>query len=178
MSIPLQFLVVADRDGLVAIGRDDLVRYAGPSQIVASALMLRLFARAFADLSPDAPPHRDAVTVLVAFPGDGILDCVEMITRARTRGRLVVDETAGPPEALPSIVGRFYFEVAIAGRRRGYWLKPGYFTDGFLAQIRRHQDGAGSAEERADYQIAKHTLIGRLLGAPDDALFDSREVAA
>jgi hypothetical protein len=176
MPLPLQFITVADQDGLVAIGRDDLVRYAGPSQIVASALMLRLFARAFADLSPDAPPARDAIRVLVAFPGDGILDCVEMITRARTRGRLVLDETAGPPEALPSIVGRFYFEVEIAGRRRGYTLKPGFFSDSFVAQIRRHQDGSGTAEELADYQIAKHALIGKLLGSPDDALFSAREV--
>lgn len=176
MSLPLQFLTVADQDGLVAIGRDDLVRYAGPSQIVASALMLRLFARAFADLSPDAPPRRDTIRVLVAFPGDGILDCVEMITRARTRGRLAIDEHAGPPEALPSIVGRFYFEVEIAGRRRGYTLRPGFFSDSFVAQIRRHQDGSGTAEELADYQVAKHALIGKLLGSPDEALFSVREV--
>lgn len=178
MPVPLQFVTVADQDGLVAIGRDDLVRYAGPSQIVASALVLRLFARAIADLSPDAPPHRDDIRVLVAFPGDGILDCVEMISRARTRGRLTIDIEAGPPEALPSIVGRFYFEVAVGDRRRGYWLRPGYFTDAFVAQIRRHQDGAGTPEELDDYQIAKHALIGRLLGAPDAALFDSKEIPA
>jgi hypothetical protein len=75
------------------------------------------------------------------------------------------------------VVGRFYFEVALGGRRRGYWLRPGYFTDAFLDQIRRHQDGSGSPAELAAYQVAKHALIGRLLGAPDDALFGTVDIA-
>lgn len=177
MNPPVQFVAVRDRDGVVAIGRDDLVRYAGPGQIVASALCLRLFARAFADLSPREPPQRDAIRVLVAFPGDGIIDCVEMITRARTRGRLTVDTEAGPPEAPPALVGRFYLEIAIGGAARGYWLADGYFTDAFVAQVRRHQDGAGTPAELAAYQAAKHALIGRLLGAPAETLFHSREVS-
>lgn len=178
MSVPVQFVSVRDQDGVVAIGRDDLVRYAGPGQIVATALCLRLFARAFADLSPHEPPHRDAIRVMVAFPGPGILDCVEMVTRAGTRGRLTVDTEAGPPQAPPALVGRFYFEIAIGAAACGYWLADGYFTEAFVGQVRRHQDGEGTPEELAAYQIAKHALIGRLLGAPDDALFHSREVDA
>jgi hypothetical protein len=178
MPVPIQHLTVADQDGLLAIGRDDLVRYAGPSQIVASALVIRLFDRAFAELSPDRPPHRDAIEVLTAFPGDGILDCVEMLTRARTRGRLTVAPTAGPDWAQPAPGGKFWFEVAIDGRRRGYALKPGVFPDAFVAAVVRHQEGAGTPAELADYQIAKHALIGRLLGAPSDDLFTSVELVA
>ncbi|MDQ2082856.1 hypothetical protein RA307_21940 [Xanthobacteraceae bacterium Astr-EGSB] len=176
MSVPVQFLTVRDQDGLVAIGRDDLVRYAGPAQIVASALCLRLFDRAFRDLSPDKPPHRDDIRVLVAFPGDGILDCVEMITRARTRGRLTIDVGAGPAEAPPALVGRFYFEIAIAGRRHGYRLADGFFTPAFVELVKRHQDGGGTPAEREEYQRAKHDLIGRLLGAADEALFVACEI--
>lgn len=177
MSVPIQYVAVRDHDGVIAIGRDDLVRYAGPGQIVASALCLRLFARAFSDLSPEQPPLRNDIRVLVAFPGDGILDCVELITRARTRDRLTIDITAGPEETPPSIVGRFYFEIAIGKRARGYWLANGFFTDAFVNQIRRLQEGGGTAEELADYQVAKHALIGRLLGAADNELFHSREVS-
>lgn len=176
MSVPLQFLAVRDQDGMVAIGRDDLVRYAGPGQIVASALCLRLFDRAFEDLSPGAVPHRDDIRVLVGFPGEGILDCVEMITRARTRGRLTIDTRAGPAETPPAPVGRFYFEVAIGARRRGYRLADGFFTPEFVELVTRHQDGAGTPAERDVYQRAKHDLVGRLLGAPDQALFHACEV--
>lgn len=176
MACPVQFLTVRDQDGLVAIGRDDLVRYAGPGQIVATALCFRLFARAFADLSPAEPPYRDSIRVLVGFPGPGILDCIEMITRARTRDRLTIDTDAGPPEALPAIIGRFYFEIAVGTAVRGYRLAEGYFTEAFVEQIRRHQDGQGTIAELAAYQTAKHVLIGRLLGAADEALFHSCEV--
>ena len=174
--VPVQFITVADQDGCIAIGRDDLVRYAGPGQIVASALCLRLFARAFSDLSPERPPHRDHIHVLVAFPGDGILDCAEMIARARTRKRLYIDTQAGPPETPPSVVGRFYFEIAIGDQARGYWLKEGYFTPEFVGLVKAFQDGDISPQDHATYQIAKHDLIGRLLGAPDDQLFSSRVV--
>lgn len=174
--VPLQFLLVEDQDGVVAIGRDDLVRYAGPSQIVASALCLRLFARAFADLSPERPPRRDDIHVLTAFPGDGILDCVEMITRARTRGRLTIDTEAGPADAPPSVIGRFYFEIRIGNKGRGYTLKPGYFTADFVDMVRRFQNGAANPADRDAYQIAKHALIGRLLGAPEAEMFTARDV--
>jgi hypothetical protein len=175
MTLPLQFVTVRDQDGVVAIGQDDLVRYAGPGQIVASALCLRLFARSFADLSPEGPPLRDEIRVLLAFPGPGILDGVEMITRARTRGRLVVDPAAGPASAPRAPVGRFFFAVAIGARSRGYALAPGFFTEAFLTQVTRHQEGAGSAAERAAYLGAKYDLIGRLCGTPLDQVFHAVE---
>lgn len=175
MTIPLQFVRIRDRDGEVAIGRDDLVRYAGPEQIVASALCLRLFARAFADLSPDTPPRRETVRVLSAFPGEGLLDGIELITRARSRGALVVDPLAGPAEAPPAGIGRFYFVVAVGERARGYMLAPGLFSDTFLGLVGRLQDGGGTPHERAAYQGAKHELIGRLLGTPDETLLRTCE---
>ncbi len=171
-----QFLVVDDRDGTIAFTRDDLVKYAGPSQIVAAAVVFRLFERAFADLSPDRPPHRDAIDILVAFPGEGILDCIEMITRARSRDRLTIDIAAGPAEAPPSVIGRFYFEIGVPAGRRGYWLSPGYFDDVFLDLVRKHQDGRGNAEERANYLRRKQELIGRLLGAKREDLFNVRTI--
>lgn len=171
-----QFLAVRDGDGVVAITREHLLTYSGPSQLIASALMFRLFEQAFADLSPEAPPERRAIAVLVAFPGDGVLDGVEMVTRARTGGRLTIDPDAGPADAPPSLVGRFYFEVAVNGRRRGYWPAAGYFTDHFRDQVARYQDGGGTDGEQAAYLAFKHELVGRLLGAPDGALFHSREV--
>jgi hypothetical protein len=79
---------------------------------------------------------------------------------------------------LPAPVGRFYFEVAIGARRRGYRLAAGFFTPAFVKLVRRHQDGAGAPTERNAYQVAKHDLIGRLLGAPDDVLFHDCDVPA
>ncbi len=171
MNPPIQFVAVADRDGIMAIGRDDLVKYAGAEQIVASALCLRLFALAFDDLSPGVPPLREAISVLVAFPGDGILDCVEMITRARTRGRLKVDTEAGPADVPPAIIGRFYFEISIRDQSAGYSLRNGFFTNDFLDMVKKHQSGNTTADEIAEYQNRKHALIGSILGATSQDLF-------
>ena len=172
------FISVAEPEGVLSFGRDDLLKYAGPSQLIASALTLRLFAQAFSDLSPAAPPLRSDIRVLTAFPGDGILACTEMITRAWTQGRLTIDEGAGPAEAPPALPGRFYFEVWVAGRGRAYWPRPGFFTDEFRDLVVRFQDGAGSAEEQAAYLAFKHALIGRLLGARAEELFVSAELPA
>ncbi len=35
-----------------------------------------------ADLSPAGSPEREVISTLVAFPGPGILDCIEYVTRA------------------------------------------------------------------------------------------------
>lgn len=170
------FISVAEPEGQLVFGRDDLLRYAGPSQLIASAVVLRLLAQAFADLSPGQAPLRSEIHVLTAFPGDGILDCVELVTRARTQGRLIIDTEAGPAEAPPALPGRFYFEVRIGTRARAYWPVEGLFTDEFRQRVVQFQDGAGTPAELEDYLAFKHALIGRLLGAPDGRLFHSKEL--
>lgn len=171
MSLPVTFVTVREPEGHVAIGYDDLVRYAGPGQIVAAALCLRLFERAFRDLSPAQPPLRDDVRVTVGFPGPGILDAVEMITRARSRDRLRVDLALGAPAAPPALIGRLAFTIAVAAARRSYAVADGLFTPAFLDQVRAYQDGGGDTAQRAAYLRAKCDLIARLLATPDADLF-------
>lgn len=171
------FLVVAEREGELALGRDDLLKYAGPSHIVACALSFRLFQRAFRDLSPGKPPMRGSISVRTAFPGEGVLDCIEMIARARTRGRLMIDTSLGPDEAPPAPEGRLYFEIAIGSNALAYWPKPGFFDDPFVDMVIRYQNGAGSMAERQAYFEFKHATIARLMSASDDALFVGKECA-
>lgn len=172
------FLVVAEREGTLALGRDDLLKYTGPSQIIACALSYRLFHRAFADLSPEGPPMREAISVRTAFPGEGVLDCIEMITRARTGDRLHVDITMGPAEAPSAPVGRFYFEVTIRDRASAYWPRSGFFDDPFTSMVQRYQDGAGTTAEQQVYREFKHAIIARLMAATEDGLFVRGEVGS
>lgn len=172
------FFTVAERGVPIPVTREHLLFYAGPSQVIASALMYRLFCRALGDLSPARPPERTDISVLTAFPGSGVLDCIEYVTRARTLndGRLVVDTTAGPPEAPVAGEGKFYFEVEIAGRRQGYWPMQGYFDETFLHMVAQYQDKDSTPAREAAYQDFKQQLVGRLLGAPEDMLFDHAPV--
>ena len=168
--------LVSERGIPIPVTREHLTLYAGPSQIIATALMFRLFARALADLSPEKPPERSDLSVLTAFPGPGILDCIEYVTRARTLndGRLVIDTDAGPAEAPIALKGRFYFEVGVGRQRRGYWPSEGYFDRAFLNMVAAYQGGRNTPEEETAYQSFKQQLIGRILGAPEDTLFCSR----
>ena len=173
------FFTIAERGLPIPVTREQLTLYAGPSQIIATALMFRLFRRALADLSPDGPPERTDISVLTAFPGPGVMDCIEYVTRARTYddGRFTIDDNAGPEAAPIALIGRFYFEIRVGSRGRGYWPAEGYFTEEFRAMVRAWQDGHGSPEEEAAYQDFKQQLVGRLLGAPEDKLFHWREIA-
>jgi hypothetical protein len=171
--------LVSERGISIPVTREHLTLYAGPSQIIATALMFRLFIRSLADLSPGKPPERTDIAVLTAFPGPGILDCIEYVTKARTLndGRLVIDTDAGPAKAPKALEGRFYFEVGVGPRRRGYWPSEGYFDQTFLDMVAAYQEGRNTAEEEAAYQSFKQQLIGRILGAPDKALFNAAEAA-
>lgn len=173
------FFTVAERGVAIPVTREQLIHYAGPSQIIATALMFRLFGQAFDELSPGKPPERTEISALTAFPGPGILDCIEYATRARTfdDGRLIIDVNAGPEDAPPSVEGRFYFEIEIGGRRRGYWPVSGFFDKTFLDMVRKYQDSAPNRSEEAWYRNYKEQLVGRLLAAPDGELFNSRDIA-
>ncbi|PIE57052.1 MAG: hypothetical protein CSA34_01775 [Desulfobulbus propionicus] len=166
---------VAERGRHIPVTREQLTLYSGPSQIIATALMFRLFRRAITDLSPETPPERTAFSTLVAFPGPGILDCIEYVTRARTHGpdRLIIDTEAGPEDAPRAPKGRFYFELEINGRRRAYWPAPGLFDETFLEMVRRYQPGENTPAEEAAYQQFKQQMVGKLLGAPGPELFRS-----
>ncbi len=120
-----------------------------------------------------APPERTDISVLTAFPGSGVLDCIEYVTRARTLndGRLVVDTTAGPPEAPAAIEGKFSFEVEIAARKQGYWPMQKYFDDTFPQMVAHYQDKDSASAHQAAYQDYKQQLVGGLLGALEDMLF-------
>jgi hypothetical protein len=170
---------LAREGGLVAVSRKDLLRFTGPTQVIASALMFRVFRRAVADLSAEIPPSRMDVHVLTACPLQGILDCIDCVTRARTLddGRLTVDPGAGPDSAPAALQGRFYFEIGINGRWRGYWPDSGIFNQEFRDRVTRFEEGACSSAEAAAYQTWKQGMAARILGASEDELLHVQDVA-
>ncbi|TIH20198.1 hypothetical protein D0S45_02320 [Marinifilum sp. JC120] len=175
------FFTIAERGIEIPVTRESFIHYSGPSQVIATALMLRLFCTAINDLSPGRVPERSDITALTAFPGQGIKDCIEYVTRGKTlhEGGLEIDSDAMPPaphKAAPALVGRFYFEVEIRGKRNGYWPKDGIFTDHFREMVTKWQDGKGSAEDEAAYQQFKQEIISKLLGTPEGQLFHSVKI--
>ncbi|MDR0642921.1 MAG: hypothetical protein LBG07_10730 [Treponema sp.] len=178
--MPEGLITIREAGEILEFSPASLYAYCGPGQIIASALMFRLFERAFRDLSPELPPDREDIQFLAGFPGTGIAECVELVTRIRTRHpeRFTVDPLAPPPEAPLTASGALYFEVQVGERRRGYWPPGALFDDVFRKNVGLYQDGGGTVEEQKEYLSYKKRLSAAILRFPDDGFFSFRSVAA
>lgn len=159
--------------------RSDLVRYAGPDQIIATALMFQIFRCAFAQLAPEGKLQRNEVSMQIGFPGPGVVDCTELVLRGRTRNEINVTVKTKdlPLEAPEALVGRFYFEFEYEGKRIGLWPVDGFFTDEFRNMVTQFQPRKGSEQEQAAFQAFKQDMIGRLMGTEPNKLFHLKQIS-
>ena len=157
-------ILVRDDEGVYAITREDLIKYSGRAGLIASGVIMRLLTEASQDLSPHEVPHRKDIRVLSAFPGNGVRDGSEFITRAVTQGRFILDMTAGDEKAAPSpIGGRMYFEVAIGDRAMAYSYSADLFDEKWCEEVLKNQMGTEDYETHQDYLVYKYGFLGRVL---------------
>ena len=159
---------VREDEGVLSFTRDDMLAYAGLEQLIASGVALRLLSQAFADLSPDEYPERDEIRILTAFPGKGVHDCLELVTRCVTRRRFVLDTSAAPDGAPTTPVGgAMYYEVAYRGRAFSYTFSPDIFDTKWRRQVALYTNGAETVEAHAAYVAYKYAVLGELMTRPD-----------
>lgn len=162
------FLLVQDDEGEIAFQREDLMRYSGSRGLIASGVVLRLMLQASKDLCPDKIPHRKKFYFKSAFPGDEVRDGIELVTRAVTDGRYILDTTIAPDCAAKTpLGGGMYFEVRYEDRAYAYALDPSIFTDEWRAEVLKHQEGSETVEEHAAYLEYKYEILGKLLARPN-----------
>ena len=165
-------MLLVRHDGAeIAIGHDDLLKYTGRKNIIAAALSYRLMKWMFSVLSPDAPPERSLVNFRIAFGGPGIIDCLEMATRAQSENRLIVDPLCGFPDAPPAPDGRFYFEASYGNQFCSAFPRAEVFPPDFVELVCLYQEGGGTPSEQAAYLRMKNSFAARILMTPTDALF-------
>lgn len=162
-------LCVREPEGILSFTRDDMLGYAGLGQLIASGVVMRLFSRAFSDLCPGGDvPARSDIRVLTAFPGKGVRDCIELVTRAVTEGRFILDTEAAPAFAPTTPVGgAMYYEVAYRGKAFAYTFSPDIFDDQWRAEVAEYTNGAERLEDHARYVGYKYQVLGELMNRPD-----------
>ena len=167
LNIPL---ILKDQRDTVSITWDQLYGYCGPTQVIATALAYRIFEQAFRELCPTETPRRDEIGVLTAFPGRGILECIELITRLPSLAahRLEVNPHSGPQEAPIAYIGRFYFEVQIKDFRKSFRPVPGHFDDEFRHQVSSWQNRELNEKEYKDYMSYKWNKAQSILNYEED----------
>jgi hypothetical protein len=119
-------------------------------------------------LEPDGHAERREIVVRTAFGGPGARDAFELVTRAVTEGRYVVDAALERPERGRTLE-RFVFEVAYRARAVTLAVRDGYVTDEFIELARRD---SRSADEEERLSVLKREMAERVMSAPAADVYD------
>jgi hypothetical protein len=161
-------IAVLDGEQLIEFSFADLMKYHGPGSPGGVAHAFKVMERAFALLAPDAPPQRRGVAVRTAFGGPGARDGFELVTRAVTQDRFVVDPALERPER-GRTHERFVFEIALGDRAVTLVLRDGYVSEEFidLARTPRRSD-----EQEARLTLLKREMAERVMGSAATDVYD------
>ena len=161
-------LEVRDRGVPIVFSFEDLMRYHGPGSPGGVAHAFKVLERALPLLDPGAPVERRGILVETAFGGPGARDAFELVTRAVTGGRYVVDPALARPERGRALE-RFVFRLTYRDRSVTLALRAGFVTDEFIDLARTEARTAGQ-ERRLD--ALKAEMAERVMGAPAAAVYD------
>jgi hypothetical protein len=138
-------IVVVDQGQPLTFSFEDLMKYHGPGSPGGVAHAFKVMELALALLGPDGPLERRALTVHTAFGGPGARDAFELVTRAVTEERYVVDPALRRPERGPALE-RFVFRLGYLDRSVTLIVRAGYVTDEFIQLARK--EGRTPDEEK------------------------------
>jgi hypothetical protein len=147
---------------------EDMMRYHGPGSPGGVAHAFKVMERAFGLLDPDGPLERREISVATAFGGPGARDAFEVVARAVTGDRYVLD----PELALPqrgTTLERFVFRIAYRARSVTLVVREGFVTDEFIALARKER----SPDEEARLDLLKQEMAERVMSSPAADVYDA-----
>ncbi len=161
-------IAVVDRGLAIAFSLDDLMRYHGPGSPGGVAHAFKVMERALPLLERDGPPERREIAVRTAFGGPGARDAFELVMRAATEGRYVVDPALARPER-GRADERFVFVLAYREARVTLTVRAGIVSDEFI-DLARTADRTAEQERRLD--ALKRDMADRVLALPAEEVYD------
>lgn len=164
------WLTTLDHGEPIAISFADILKYHGRGFLGGVAHGFKAMQRAFPLLCADGRPERYDVTIATAFPGPGARDAFEMVTRAVTGGRYVVDFDLAGADVVASPRGRYFFRFGYRGAVVDVTLRPGLVRDEFIELSRK---GAVTAEEAERLDWLKQDMAERLMSLPAEEVYDA-----
>jgi len=161
-------IATLDRGHPIAFSFEDMLAYHGPGSPGGVAHAFKVLERGLPLVAPEGPPERREVSVLTAFGGPGARDGFELVTRAVTEGRYVVDPAVGRPER-GRVLERFVFRLAYRDREATLILRPGHVTEEFIDLARNEQR---SDDEERRLVLLKTEMAERLMSTPASDVYD------
>jgi hypothetical protein len=158
----METLNVVDGSRAIAFSYEAMLDYAGPGSPGGVAHAFKVLERALPLLSPDGPPDRRELWIATAFGGPGARDGFELVTRAVTEGRYVIEPSLERPERGRALE-RFVFRFRYRKRELTLVAREGYVLDELLELSRRPQR---SDHDDARLAELKLEMAGLVIAAP------------
>lgn len=159
---------VLDQGRRVTFHIGDALRYHGLDSVGGAILGFRLLQRALAELSPDGPAERRDLALFTSFPGFGVRDTLELVTRMVTDGRYTMDPALADPRASEGVAGRCYFRFSLGKKSLELSPPPGVPDADFIRYGRASKIPQANPTAAADiarrWKQAKFDLANLLLG--------------
>ncbi len=165
---PTRSIQVQDEGSAVSFSFEEMLRFSGPGSPGGVALGFKVLERALPLLEPDGLVERREVVVETAFRGPGVRDACELVTRALTDGRYLVDPALERPERGHTLQ-TFAFRLGYCGRTVPMLLRPGLVTDEF---VRLAQTPDLTTTELDRFTAMKQALADRLVALPAAEVLD------
>ncbi len=159
---------VLDRGQVLSFSFEDMLRYHGPGSPGGVAHAFKVMERAFGLLDPDGLLERREITVATAFGGPGARDGFELVTRAVTEDRYLLDPELARPERGVTLE-RFVFRVGYRGREVTLAVREGYVPDELIALARKQRSTA--EEQRLD--VVKAEMAELVMSSAAAEVYDA-----
>ena len=161
-------LDVVERGELLRFAFDDLMRHHGPGSPGGVAIAFKVLERGLPLLAGGSPPERRSISVRTAFGGPGARDAFELVTRAVTDGRYVVDPSLARAQRGRALE-RFVFELTLRDVSSTLVLRPGFVDDAFIDLARTERR---TPEQEARMDELKRDLAARVMAAAAEAVVE------
>jgi hypothetical protein len=152
-----------------------MLQYHGRAFIAGVALAFKLLELVAARLA-DGELVRGKLQVVLGVNGPGIIDGIEMATRARSHGALTVNQQIAQAEDAPDAAdgqgGKYYFEFAYGEKKMTVILKEGLIPQEFLDLAYKTHAGTISVREAARLQQLKEEIAQLLMTMQAEAIFN------
>jgi hypothetical protein len=161
-SVTADRIVVLDNGREVSFSFDEMVNYHGGGSPGGVAHAFKVLERSLPLLDSDRPLERRAIIIETAFGGPGARDAFELVTRAVSEERLILDPALTRP-GHGRTRERFVFRLRYGERSVTVMLRSGFVTGEFIDLTR--QATRTAAEERR-LTAMKAEMAERIMAAP------------
>jgi len=161
-------ITVLDDGRLLSFSFDDLMKYHGGGSPGGVAQAYKVLERALPLLSPDGAPERREIRLRTSFPGPGFRDAFEMVTRAVTEDRYVLDPALTRPE-LGRNREQFVYHLSYRDRTVTLLIREGLVRNEFIDLLRT--DGR-TAQQDARFESLKQDFANRLMASSAEDAYE------